>query len=399
MNFEHFSISDVGRVRSANEDNCGSRMTANGYVFVVCDGMGGHVGGATASKIAIDSILDFFENPVQNIYVGINDAFKFANSQIYNTAIEDSSLKGMGTTGTILVVKDEACFIGHVGDSRIYLKSDDKLNRITKDHSFVQSLVDQGIISDDESEEHPKKNQILQAIGIKPDVEPTVCAAPIHPKLGDCFLLCSDGLNGMIKDPEIEKLIEFDNLEVSCRALIDAANNAGGKDNVTATLVAITESPYRTSVFVDFNPVKGVGEATVIEPSSVNFTPQKKSKSKIIAIGSIGLLLIAFCIWFFTRPENTKVIIDPPIIQNDTIVKKDSVELEDKEKEVDTQEINKNPKKDIDGEDIEPVKEEPEIIPEKPKVKDSIIKSINSEPVKEIIEEELIEEPKDSIQD
>ena len=280
MNFEHFSISDVGRVRSANEDNCGSRMTANGYVFVVCDGMGGHVGGATASKIAIDSILDFFENPVQNIYVGINDAFKFANSQIYNTAIEDSSLKGMGTTGTILVVKDEACFIGHVGDSRIYLKSDDKLNRITKDHSFVQSLVDQGIISDDESEEHPKKNQILQAIGIKPDVEPTVCAAPIHPKLGDCFLLCSDGLNGMIKDPEIEKLIEFDNLEVSCRALIDAANNAGGKDNVTATLVAITESVYSTSVFVDFNPIKGGGETTIIEPSSVNFLPQKKSNRK-----------------------------------------------------------------------------------------------------------------------
>ena len=129
MDFKHFSVSDVGLVRPVNEDNCGDRMTANGYVFVVCDGMGGHVGGAKASALAVECILNFFENPVQNIYVGINDAFQFANAQIFNTAQNDPSLNGMGTTGTILIIKEDACFIGHVGDSRIYLKSDGKLNR------------------------------------------------------------------------------------------------------------------------------------------------------------------------------------------------------------------------------------------------------------------------------
>ena len=226
MDFKHFSISDVGQVRQANEDSCGDRMTANGYVFVVCDGMGGHVGGATASSIAVDSILNFFENPVQNIYVGINDAFQLANTNILNAAQQDPSLKGMGTTGTILIINEEACFIGHVGDSRIYLKSDGRLNRLTKDHSFVQTLVDQGIISDDDAEEHPKKNQILEALGIKAQVNPTICDVPIQPKAGDCFLLCSDGLNGMIKDSVIEELIDSDSPERSGRELIDAANRA-----------------------------------------------------------------------------------------------------------------------------------------------------------------------------
>ena len=130
MNFDHSSLTDVGKVRKANEDNCGDRMTTNGYVFTVCDGMGGHVGGATASKIAIDSILNFFDNPVQNIYVGINDALRYANTQVYNAALENPELKGMGTTATILLINSTDCYIGHVGDSRIYLKSAGKLNRM-----------------------------------------------------------------------------------------------------------------------------------------------------------------------------------------------------------------------------------------------------------------------------
>ena len=334
MDFKHFSISDVGRVRQANEDNCGDRMTANGYVCVVCDGMGGHVGGATASDIAVESILSFFENPVQNIFVGISDAFKFANSQVFNAAISNPELKGMGTTGTILVINNDACYVGHVGDSRIYLKSDGKLNRLTKDHSFVQTLVDQGIISDEDAESHPKKNQILEALGIKPEVNASVCEAPIHPKPGDCFLLCSDGLNGMIKDREIEKLIDSETIETSCRALIDSANNAGGNDNITATLVSITESPYAQSVFKHFNPVIGAA-TTIIEPIGTLYGAEPKRRLLPWIGGGIGLVLGVFAIWFFflrnekvAEPDKDDVVSPIHMDESGQTEEKDSNDIE-----------------------------------------------------------------------
>lgn len=329
MNFDHSSLTDVGKVRKANEDNCGDRMTTNGYVFTVCDGMGGHVGGATASKIAIDSILNFFDNPVQNIYVGINDALRYANTQVYNAALENPELKGMGTTATILLINSTDCYIGHVGDSRIYLKSAGKLNRITKDHSFVQQLVDQGLIEDADAENHPKKNQILQAIGIKPNVEPTVCEAPIQPKKGDCFLLCSDGLNGMISDNAIEELVNESDLPESCQQLINAANDAGGKDNVTSTLVAITESPYAISTFKEFNPVIG-GTSTIIEERESETIKPKSKKLLYIIIGSATLIITALCIWFFTTGTNTdeKKKDGKPKIEN----KVDPKKVDDKEK-------------------------------------------------------------------
>ena len=305
MNFKQYSLSDVGMVRSANEDCCGDRMTVNGYVFVVCDGMGGHVGGATAAGIAVRSILDFFENPIQNIIIGINDALGFANSQVYDAALNNLELKGMGTTATVLVINSTDCYIGHVGDSRIYLKSNGRLNRLTKDHSFVQGLVDQGVISDEDAEKHPKKNQILQAIGIKDKVEPSVCEAAIQPKPGDCFLLCSDGLNGMISDREINNLIDPTELKISCESLIKAANFAGGKDNVTATLVTVTESPYVISLFKDFNPIIG-GTTTIIEPFQQK---EQKKKSKFYLVLVItGFALIFSCVLYLLLRESPKQV-------------------------------------------------------------------------------------------
>ena len=293
MNFDHFSVSDVGQVRQANEDFCGDKMTVNGHVVVVCDGMGGHVGGATASKIAVNSILEFFDKePVDNIYVGISKAFQFANEQVYGNAIAQPELKGMGTTGTVLVIHDEGCYIGHVGDSRIYIKSDGKLHRLTKDHSFVQGLVDQGIISDDEAESHPKKNQIQKALGIAPEVEATVCAAPIQPKPGDTFLLCSDGLNGMIKGPVIEELIDPTSVQQSAKNLIDAANREGGTDNITASLVCIKESSFTASVFKSFNPVIPTTNAETVIIERDERTATRNGKMKWIIAGAVGLVAI-----------------------------------------------------------------------------------------------------------
>ena len=300
MDFKHFSISDVGRVRQANEDFCGDKMTVNGHVVVVCDGMGGHVGGATASKIAVNSIIEFFEKePADNIYVGISKAFQFANEQVYGNAITQPELKGMGTTGTVLVIRDEGCYIGHVGDSRIYIKSDGKLHRLTKDHSFVQGLVDQGIISDDDAESHPKKNQILKALGIAPEVEATICATPIQPKSGDTFLLCSDGLNGMVKDPVIEGFVDPDSVQLSAQNLINAANLAGGTDNITASLVCIKESSFTSSSFKSFNPVvEPTNAETVILERDDRVSPKKVNLKWIIA-GAAGLVAIIVLVFIF----------------------------------------------------------------------------------------------------
>ena len=187
-------LSEIGKVRSHNEDSTGFQLgTPNGDIYVVCDGMGGHVGGAVASSLAVKSILEHFSREkYSNIIQAIDHAFQFANEQIYIHTQVQPELKGMGTTGVILVIKDDLCFFGHVGDSRLYLKTKGELHRLTKDHSYVQELVDKKVITDDEAERHPQKNQILRALGHHATVKPDVCELPVKPQNGDVFLICSD---------------------------------------------------------------------------------------------------------------------------------------------------------------------------------------------------------------
>ena len=296
MKYSSKSLTHVGKVRKANEDNLGQAPTPNGQLFVVCDGMGGHVGGAQASSIAVNSIIEFFQRDMyDNVIQAIDHALSFANEQIYASALSNPELKGMGTTAVILLIRGEECFIGHVGDSRIYLRSSRKLNRITKDHSFVQSLVDSGIIHDDEAENHPKKNQILQALGISPMVKATICQSPILTKAGDMFLLCSDGLNGMVNDRDIERIMQEDNLEVTCGNLITAALNGGGTDNITASLVLIQESAFASSNFVHFNPKPKVNDLASTQVFAGAATKSVKRKTKLLyLIGGTVFLLAGF---------------------------------------------------------------------------------------------------------
>ena len=296
MKYSSKSLTHVGKVRKANEDNLGQAPTPNGQLFVVCDGMGGHVGGAQASSIAVNSIIEFFQRDMyDNVIQAIDHALSFANEQIYASALSNPALKGMGTTAVILLIRGEECFIGHVGDSRIYLRSSRKLNRITKDHSFVQSLVDSGIIHDDDAENHPKKNQILQALGISPMVKATICQSPIITKAGDMFLLCSDGLNGMVNDRDIEHIMQEDNLEVTCGNLITAALNGGGTDNITASLVLIQESAFTSSNFVHFNPKPKVNDLASTEVYDGPATKSIQRKTKLLyLIGGTVFLLAGF---------------------------------------------------------------------------------------------------------
>ena len=280
----------IGNVRTAQEDSHDiAALTPNGDVFVVCDGMGGHVGGKQASSIAVKSIIDYlkkerYPQPVQ----ALNDALQFANMQILGYANEHPELKGMGTTACIVLLQDSEAYIAHVGDSRIYLYlgKEKQLHRITKDHSFVQTLVDAGQITDEEAEHHPNKNRILKALGIKPDLAPSFDR--VRPKNGDVFLICSDGLSGMVPDSTMrDVLMQNTSIEYKGETLINLALEAGGLDNITLELIQITNSPHSKSMFRSYNP-------TSSKPSTHN----KRRYIFIISIAAVIALLLCSLLLF-----------------------------------------------------------------------------------------------------
>lgn len=238
---------DIGRRRTANEDNMCNAVTQNGLVSIVCDGMGGHVGGATASKIAVTAIIDnlnnvFYDDP----RIAIGESIDRANQAILQKAIEQPELAGMGSTCVMLLVREGKVYIGHVGDSRIYLVRSKTIVQLTKDHSYVQMLVDCGEITKEQAEHHPRKNEITNALGI-PNMSPaTVADDAIIPEAGDCFVLCSDGLSGMVSDDAICKVISRQsemNAQERVDKLVALANANGGIDNITVQLVEFAVSP------------------------------------------------------------------------------------------------------------------------------------------------------------
>lgn len=256
IKLNHFPKSVIGLVRKANEDSIGSltnkQTNGNGDIFVVCDGMGGHVGGATASQTAVKCILQYFEQEVNpNPIVALEKAISFANQQIFGLAQQDPNLKGMGTTCTVLLSKEAKIYIAHVGDSRIYINTDNKLYRITKDHSFVQKLVDVGQLEDSEMENHPRKNELTKALGIGANVEVEVAENAILAKSGDKFLMCTDGLCGLVNDLTISNTINH-TVGIDCvNELIQLAENAGGNDNISLDLIDIIQSPHSKTIFKD----------------------------------------------------------------------------------------------------------------------------------------------------
>jgi len=250
-----YSQTDVGNQRTNNEDSFGSLQLPDGHLFIVCDGMGAHQAGEHASSMCVRLIKDYFSyNVTGNSSIDLYNAIIFANEQLYIAAKNNADLKGMGTTVVTLLIRKNEIFIGHVGDSRIYLYSSNKLFQLTKDHSFVQNLVDQGIITRKEMETHSRKNELTNAIGIYPEIKPTISNSSIRVKTGDRFLLCTDGLNGMISDLDIKKILSSsDNIEVSCSVLINQAKLSGGLDNITTTLVSITKSPFTNTMHEGLN--------------------------------------------------------------------------------------------------------------------------------------------------
>ena len=326
-NIEAYGLSITGQVRQANEDSCGFATVPNGELFVVCDGMGGHVGGATASRIAVEQIIQHFKaKRYPNIYQALHDALCRANIQIIGAANAEPSLKGMGTTACIVLVDGNDAYIAHVGDSRIYLYEDQKkrLFRITKDHSFVQSLVDMGQLDDRDAEHHPRKNVIMKALGTKEELKPEVYMSPVQPAKGDMFLICSDGLSGMVDDDGIEAILSSDqSIEQKVLDLVTNANVPGkGLDNITAQVIKVVESPYPLSNHPDHNPnwrkeaYSTPTHNVANNPTPQQATPPKKKKTKVllaILIPAVVLMLLigggvaAYFIWWHGK-EKTECV-------------------------------------------------------------------------------------------
>ncbi|MET0559248.1 MAG: Stp1/IreP family PP2C-type Ser/Thr phosphatase [Solirubrobacterales bacterium] len=219
---------DTGRQRSANEDS----LFTQPPLFVVADGMGGAQAGEVASKTAAETFAA--ELPRAAPEQVLRETIEAANRRVHELALSDPSLAGMGTTVTAAIVDPEAeeVAIGHVGDSRAYRLRAGKLERLTRDHSLVEEMRRKGQLTEAQAEDHPQRSIITRALGPEPEVEVDVQTVPAQG--GDVFLICSDGLTTMLDDEHVARLLgRATSMEAAVRALVDEANRAGGRDNIT----------------------------------------------------------------------------------------------------------------------------------------------------------------------
>lgn len=226
------SATDTGLVRSNNEDAVAPRdmgMETAPFVVGVADGMGGHTGGEVASRIALDTALDLDGDVVQRV--------RAANRAVLDAARRDPSLTGMGTTLTLGRFDGDQVDIGHVGDSRAYLLRDGEMEQVTTDHSLMSEMLSRGEISPEEAAVHPYRSVITRAIGLQADVP--VDHEQRRLRSGDRMLFCSDGLTGMVDMEHIREILEEDRHPTEAVwSLIEAANAAGGADNISVVVVA-----------------------------------------------------------------------------------------------------------------------------------------------------------------
>jgi PPM family protein phosphatase len=222
---------DVGRVRQGNEDS----FMAEDPLFAVADGMGGHQGGEVASRVALETIGSAADGGSD-----LASVVREANRAVFTRASEDPGLAGMGTTLTAVLVDGDRLHVAHVGDSRMYLLRDGRLERVTKDHTVVENLVEEGRLTPKEASIHPQRSILTRALGVEEDVRVDETDVDVVP--GDRVLLCSDGLTGMVEDEDIVRILtERRDPQGASDALVEAANEAGGQDNITAVVLDVED--------------------------------------------------------------------------------------------------------------------------------------------------------------
>lgn len=248
MEVKSYGLTHVGRQRQHNEDTFLVEDSAR--LFLVADGMGGHAAGEIASRIAADSISEFilhtkedegtwphaYDEQFSRTTNRLMAAVRMANTRVLEAMRKDARLRGMGTTVVACMADESAMSFAHVGDSRAYMIRDNQLSRLTNDHSWVFEQVQAGMLTEAEAEKHPLRNVITRALGGALQVNPD--ASEVKTQAGDVFLLCSDGLTGMVPEDEILRVVtQSDDLAAACEQLIQTANERGGLDNITTVLV------------------------------------------------------------------------------------------------------------------------------------------------------------------
>jgi len=233
---------DVGMIRQGNEDNFFAEADERRGVFVVADGMGGHAAGEVASEMAVQIIARHLLALTSAVDDGANTlvakAMQDANRAIFDRMLAETDKQGMGTTASVMVLSDKGYLIGQIGDSRVYLLRDGGLTQITKDHSYVQEQVDAGLLTPEQARYHPYSNVITRCVGASDEVEADLYSG--EARVGDVFLLASDGLTGMVDDRRLQALL----LARSgpgriVDSLIAEANGRGGLDNITAIVIQV----------------------------------------------------------------------------------------------------------------------------------------------------------------
>lgn len=243
MKITYYGKTDKGRVRKANEDYfANEKINDREYLFVVADGMGGHQAGDVASRLGTLSFIEAYKslrNKNNTISSAIQQSIKEANSTILERASADISKKGMGTTFSAIIFSGMKAHIVHVGDSRIYLIRDGTIKKITTDHTFVEKMMEEGRLSEEEARNHPQKNILYMSLGARESFAP-IMIDDFEVRDGDLFIICSDGLNNMVSDDLIMQYSEsFHSPKILVEELIKLANDNGGTDNITLQAVLI----------------------------------------------------------------------------------------------------------------------------------------------------------------
>lgn len=226
-------LSDIGNYRKTNQDSIGSYEEGDFGIYVIADGMGGHNAGEIASKLAVETTLNYIKNHINENDIAkiLNEAIQLANKKIYEISQNDSHLSGMGTTITACIKKGNYMAVANVGDSSCFVIKDNNILKITKDHSLVQQLVDNGTITKEEATNHPNKNIITRALGVGNYVNIDIFNVDL---VGiNIVILCTDGLTNDVTCEEIKDVLLNNNYKQSCYKLIELSKSKCGRDNIS----------------------------------------------------------------------------------------------------------------------------------------------------------------------
>jgi PPM family protein phosphatase len=274
------NLSDVGLVRENNEDyycyaepEGEEEFSKRGRLAIIADGMGGYEGGQIASHMAVDIVRETYLKDLEaDPLDALLEGFRIAHHAILSKAREDELLEGMGTTCTAAAILGTNLVYAHVGDSRLYLLRGPDIFQLTRDHSYVNKMVEAGMLTPEEAQNHPQKNVLMMALGASKEIRADCPAEPVPLEPGDTLLMCTDGLSGLVSDAEFQEAVNGKPLDQACKDLIELAKSRGGHDNITVQLLRVASDNLRKT------RIEGAGSEPVPAKSGAGSEPAKDSE-------------------------------------------------------------------------------------------------------------------------